>query len=361
MTRRKPESEALRAVPEQVERQSSASRKPARDKYEVYRLADDDDLAGETEYLFSLPLGSDVEQRIRRECGAGSYRIEHRRGGRYVSVREFHLDDAPSRRIPSDDAGDDELLTQEQMRELIEEASERAAARALESERVQRVARRRLREQGARASAQASDPVEDAMRLLARMRELNNQLNPTPETPAKTATEPKLSDEDRALIMLIKDRDMRSRITSNLFAATEQRGGDKSSESWLRILFQELAERPKLSERILNRLLPEPKARDDEGEGEGEDEDLEESCVTYLLEKCAADEVITLNDEPVRALAVANPQAFKDFLSLINLASVEQVIEHLSEEFDLARVVLRAPHARAWLAQLKELATAVTS
>jgi hypothetical protein len=107
-------------------------------------------------------------------------------------------------------------------------------------------------------------------------------------------------------------------------------------------------------------VFPNKEESDDSDDDNSEAVDLEDACIRYLMEKCVANEPITLNDEPIRALAESKPEGYKEFIGLMQLASVEQVMEYLSKEFEVARIPLRAPHAREWFAQLKEQAAAVT-
>jgi hypothetical protein len=112
---------------------------------------------------------------------------------------------------------------------------------------------------------------------------------------------------------------------------------------------------------LVERVLPFKKEESgDAGDDGAEVVSLEDACMNYLMEKCVANEPITLNDEPIRALATANPDGYKEFIGLVQLASVEQLMAYLSQEYEVARLPLRAPHAPAWFAQLKEQAAAVT-
>jgi hypothetical protein len=360
MTMKRTQSEQLKAVPDPLENEQRAARKPERETYNVYRLpSDDDDADAEKEFLLTLPVDVDVERRIKREYGAGSYRVERRRAGRFVSVTEMHFDEPPQQR---EDAGERESGVPEDLEERLAPIIAQAVDDVLEARRIERERTKALRSNPSsqattQATGQAPDPVGDALRLLHGFKQLERETSP----PAPTKSEPTISDEDRALMMLLKDRDMRSRITSSLFAVVGNGDGDgETNSSWVTQAIRALEQRPELTMRILDRLMPAPKEPPPDADDEDGEIDLEESCVTYLLEKCAANESVTLNDEPVRALAVANPQGYKDFIGLIQLASVEQIVEHLSKEFDLARIVLRAPHAHAWFVRLKELAAAVT-
>jgi hypothetical protein len=355
MTTKLSQAEQLKAVPAPLEHRQKAARKLERETFAVYRLPDlDDDANTEREFLLTLPVDQDVERRIKKDYGAGSYRVERRRGGRFVSVTEMHFDEPPQREDERESGVPEDL--EERLAPIIAQAVDDVLeARRVERERTKALRLNPSSQATPQATGQAPDPVGDALRLLHGFKQLERETSP----PAPTKSEPSISDEDRALMMLLKDRDMRSRITSSLFAVVGNGDGDgETNSSWVTQAIRALEQRPELTMRILDRFMPAPKEPPPDDDDEDGEIDLEESCVTYLLEKCAANESVTLNDEPVRALAVANPQGYKDFLGLINLASVGQIVEHLSKEFDLARIVLRAPHAHAWFVRLKELAAA---
>jgi hypothetical protein len=356
MTRRQPQSEQLKAVPDPLESQRRAARKPERETFAVYRLPDlDDDANAEREFLLTLPVDQDVERRIKKDYGAGSYRVERRRGGRFVSVTEMQFIAA---RDSETDAGERESDAPEDFDERVAQAVEDI----LEARRAERARARALKPNPApsvplQQPAAATDPLNDLVRTVSVLKQLGV---PIGEVSHAAATEAPKDEDDRVLLSLLKDRTLRQRITASIASMV---GDPDASEpqAWYVHMMQALETQPQLTSKLfglIDRVMPSVKA-DDAGDDEGE-VDLEEACINYLLEKCAANESVTLNDEPVRALAVANPQGFKEFIGLINLASVEQIIEHLSKEFDLARVVLRAPHAHAWFVRLKELAAAAT-
>lgn len=333
-------------------------RKSERETFAVYKLPNEgDDANTEREFLLTLPVDQDVERRIKRDYGAGSYRVEHRRGGRFVSVTEMHFDEPPQR---------EEMFARESdAPEDFDERVAQAVEDILEARRAERARARALKPNPApgvslQQPAAATDPLNDLVRTVSVLKQLGV---PIGEVSRVAATEaPKDKDEDdRVLLSLLKDRGLRQRIASSI---TSLVGDPDASEpqAWYVHIMQALETQPQLTSKLLgliDRVMPAPTAPTPDADDEEEEIDLEESCVDYLLEKCAANESVTLNDEPVRALAVANPQGFKDFIGLIQLASVEQIIEHLSKEFDLARIVLRAPHAHAWFVRLKELAAAV--
>jgi hypothetical protein len=357
------QAEQLKVVPDPLENEQRAARKPERETYNVYRLpSDDDDADAEKEFLLTLPVDVDVERRIKREYGAGSYRVERRRGGRFVSVTEMHFDEPPPSR---EDVKEREDSAPEDLEERLAPVIAQVVEHILETRRIERERSKALRPnpspraimQTTEQAQAPADPVGDALRLLREFKKLEQETSP----PAQTKTEPAISDEDRALMMLLKDGDMRARITSSLFSVVGNSDGEVRQPTFFQQVLGAFEQRPKLAARILDRVMPETKEPPaDADDDDAEEVSIEDSCISYLIEKCAANESVTLEDAPVRALAMANPAGFKEFLGLLNLASVEQIVEHLSAEFDLARVVLRAPHVHAWFVRLKELVAAAT-
>jgi hypothetical protein len=348
MTRSRTQSDQLKAVPEPVENRQRTTRKPERETYAVYRLPDEDDANTEREFLLTLPVDQDVERRIKKDYGAGSYRVEHRRGGRFVSVTEMHFDEPPRH-----EAGAPESSLPEDLEFRIAQAVDDV----LEARRVERERAKALRPNPtgpaprsttAQATEQVHDPVGDALRLLREFKQLERETSP----PAPTKSEPNISDDDRALMWLLKDSAMRSRITSNLFSMVGS-GDGATPPPWYAHVVTELNQRPVLIDRLLNRFFP-PKMNAENDDEEAEDtESIADKCIDYLMEKCAANEPVTLDDEPLRALAVASPSGYKDILEGLRIASAEQIMAHLSSQNDTARVVLRVPHARAWVEDFK--------
>jgi hypothetical protein len=340
------QSDQLKAVPEPLENRQRTARKPERETYAVYRLPDeDDDANAEREFLLTLPADQDVERRIKRDYGAGSYRVERRRGGRFVSVTEMHFDEPPRH-----EAGAPESTLPDDLEFRIAQAVDDV----LEARRAERVRAKALRPnptapapQTAQATEQAPDPVGDALRLLREFKQLERETSP----PAPTKNEPNISDDDRALMLILKDSGMRERITSNLLSAVSNNDG--APPPWYAHVFKEFSQRPAFAERVLDRILPKKKVSDDDNDETEETESLVDKCFGYLIEKCAANEPVTLNDEPLRVLAVTSPDDYKQIIEGLQIASVEQIIAYMSDKYDVARVVLRVPHGRAWVEDFK--------
>ncbi len=340
---KRPQSEQLKAVPEPLESQRRAARKPERETFAVYRLPDEDDVNTEREFLLTLPIDQDVERRIKKDYGAGSYRVEHRRGGRFVSVTEMHFDE-PLRHEAS--------ATESAVPEDLELRIAQAVADVLEARRVERVRAKALRsnptapQTTAQATEQAPDPVGDALRLLREFKQVERETSP----PAPTKGEPAISDDDRALMLILKDSGMRERITASLFSAVSSNDG--APPPWYAHVYKEFSQRPAFAERILDRIFPKKEKVSDDDEPEVTESDGDK-CFNYLMGKCAANELVTLNDEPLRAWAASSPDEYKQFVEGINFASVDQIIAYLNDNYDVAHVVLRVPHARVWVEDFK--------
>lgn len=360
------QAEQLKAVPDPLENQQRAARKPERETYNVYRLpSDDDDADAEKEFLLTLPVDVDVERRIKREYGAGSYRVERRRAGRFVSVTEMHFDEPPQQR---EDAGERESDVPEDFDERVAQAVEDI----LEMRRAERARARALRPNPS-ATVQpqqttatvVADPLGDLVRTVSVLKQLGVPIGEAARS-APVATETAKDSDDQVLLSLLKDRNLRQRITASIASMV----GDPDAsapQAWYVQVMQTFGEQPQLAARVLGlveRVLPVKKEESSET-GDADDDEAEvispeDACVNYLVEKCVADEEITLDDEPIRALASAKPDGYKEFIGMVQLASAEQIMEYLSGEFESARIPLRAPHARAWFVRLKELAAAVS-
>ncbi len=359
MSRRKPQLEPLQAVPDPLDNGRRAARKPERETFVVYRLPDDDDDASaEREFLLTLPVDVDVERRIKREYGAGHYRIETRRGGRFVSVYELHLDEPLQR-------GEEESARENGVPEDFDERVAQAVYDALETRRIQRERAKATKPNPSatvrpqQTTPTTVDPLNDLVRTVAVLKQLGV---PIGEAARPAVTEMAKDNDDQVLLSLLKDRGLRQRISSSI---TSLIGDPDAStpQAWYVQVMQTLGEQPQLAARVLGlveRVFPFKKEEsNDAGDDGAEVISLEDACMNYLMEKCVANEPVSLNDEPIRALATANPDGYKEFIGLMQLASVEQAMAYLSEEFEVARIPLRAPHAPAWLAQLKEQAAAV--
>jgi hypothetical protein len=349
---KRPQSEQLKAVPEPLDSQHRTARKPERETFAVYRLpGEDDDASAEREFLLTLPIDQDVERRIKKDYGAGSYRVERRRGGRYVSVVEMHFDEPPQRGEAS--------ATESSVPEDFDERLAQAVEEVLESRRIERQRARAVKSNPApsvppqQPATAAPDPLNDLVRTVSVLKQLGV---PIGEAPRGKPTEPTKDEDDRVLLSLLKDGELRRRVSTSISSLIG--GADTAERHWLEVAADALERHPKLVARIGDlgaRFLPKKEEPDDDDDAAVS---VEDRCADYLLEKCAANEPVTLQDEPLRALAAASPDDYQELILGLQAGSVDQIIAHLSEQFEGARFVLRTPHARSWIEQLKEVAAA---
>jgi hypothetical protein len=353
MTRRKPQSEQLKAVPDPSESQRRAARKPERETFAVYRLPDaDDDASAEREFLLTLPVDQDVERRIKREYGSGSYRVERRRGGRFVSVYEMHFDEPPQREDERESGVPEDL----------EERIAIAVEGVLEARRADRARARALRPNPApgvppqQPAAVAPDQLNELVRTVTVLKQLGVPIGEV--APRASATEAPKDEDDRVLLSLIKDRGLRQRIASSI---TSLVGDPDASEpqAWYIQMMQALETQPKLATKLvglIDRILPEREEDSSDDDEAGGGESVENKCTAYLMEQCAANAVVTLKDAPLQALAEKSPDNYQELVGSLKTVSVDQIIEYMRAEFPGGRLILSTPHARSWVERLKEAA-----
>jgi hypothetical protein len=355
MSRRQPQLDQLKAVPDPSDNQHTAPRKPERETFVVYRLPDDDeDASGEREFLLTLPIDADVERRIKRDYGAGSYRIERRRGGRYVSVYEFQVDEPLQRESEPEDV--ETILPDD-----FEERVARTVIKVLEARRIERAGEKAHRLNPSPSVLQQSqptttpvDPLDNLVRTVNTLKQLGV---PIGETPKAKATETPKDEDDRVLLSLLKDGELRRRVTGSISSMVG--GADAVDRHWVEVAADALERHPKLATRLIDlgeRFFPKREDSDD-----GDDDaaaSVEDRCTDYLLEKCAANEPVTLNDAPLRELATQSPDEYAELIAGLQALNAEEIISYFSDKFDGARLVLRTPHARGWVERLKEVAAA---
>ncbi len=214
MNNTKPELVTDFVESEQPQRQ----RKPAPEKVLIFRLPnfDDDsrtDQQAAREYIAEFPANSEYERAIRQLYGSGHYRIETRRGGKFVAVHELHIEDPPPRpivvEVEQPDVEDADL----------DDRIADAVAVALAAERNAQA------ERGERAAAQVRvespalrpiDPVRDALRLLKEFKELSAELMPAPVTSAPVEASGTLTTEKALLHLIAQDEGALDGVRSKL-------------------------------------------------------------------------------------------------------------------------------------------------
>lgn len=164
----------------------SASRRSntVRETISVYRLPefDDDgrtDHLAEREFLATLPASADYERVIKRNHGAGHYRVEHRRNGQFKSVSEFHLDES-SKREPvqvEDDESDFDAAEDERIEQIVK-AALHAALEAQRAEFKGVLTAQRTEQPAATQQPSPAESLREAFNVLRELQTINAQLSP---------------------------------------------------------------------------------------------------------------------------------------------------------------------------------------
>ncbi len=179
---------------------------------------------------------------------------------------------------------------------------------------------------------------------------------------AETKAGDSLTDEQRLTLLLAGNANLIGTVSSNLASVMTAGKGD-AKRGWVEKGIDALAQNTTLGvralgmvERVISRVLP---PAPDEDENDGEDEEETMTLLNYLKEKCITNEAISFRDEPIARFAEEDPTAYAEFLDLLREQSTELVmgVVALKGGRDIA-VALKAPHARAWVAKVQELAKA---
>lgn len=209
-----------------------ATKKPPRESWAIYRLIESETEPGLDERisLGTLPIETDVERHIKRVYGAGRFRVEHRRNGRFVSVSEFSIQPTPREESTPDDDGDD-----------FDEANFPPEAILPDDfdERVARIVLATLeakeRAQPARAQAQSTpDPMEQFRQMRELLKEERKEMRdemramlPKSE-PVQTVRnpEPQLTTEKAILHLVSQDESAISEVAGRIL------GSGKDQDNW---------------------------------------------------------------------------------------------------------------------------------
>jgi hypothetical protein len=370
MTMKRTQAEQLKVVPDPLENQQRAARKPERETYNVYRLpTDDDDVDAEKEFLLTLPVDVDVERRIKREYGAGSYRVERRRAGRFVSVTEMHFDEPlPSR----EDVNEREGSAPEDLAERLVPVIAQVVENVLEARRIERERAKLLRPnpspraimQTTEQAQTPADPVGDALRLLREFKKLEAET--AAQSPAATTSAPQLSDEDRVTLALFKNADLLGTITSGITRALTAATGGKVTEpeGGIEKVLNFVERNPKVVasvdskiDRVVNYFTH---GKNDDDEESSEETPLADQVLELARARCAANEPITLDDPLLVKIREQEPEQYQELLFNLQNATVDQLITAFGAEDVSFALILKAPHAREWVSRLKELVAAAT-
>jgi hypothetical protein len=218
--------------------------------------------------------------------------------------------------------------------------------------------------------ATANDVVNDAIQvaIAARIKRLFDE-PPAQSNPPPAKSE--LSDKDKLSLALIQESSLLptvfGQITAAIAAANQNVKAAPDKFDRVISVFEKIpslhSRAAKTIDRLLNRFLPDEASDDEGGDEEGSAEQTR-ALLTYLMNRCAANEPVTFQDEEILSFAEAHPDEWNELVTSLELGSVQQIMEAVASPYiagDLAptlTVVFKLEHAPAWIGQLKDLAVA---
>jgi hypothetical protein len=329
-------------------------------KVSVYRLTEPGrhDSASQRAFLATLPVTEDLLDSIRDKFGGGNYSLEFKQRGRIKKKGNVSIEGLP-------DSENDEF--DEPLYEPLAPAEPSEQERRLD--RIERALEMILEQgqSGVQMQAQVAPlnpltSLRDAMKLMQEMQRLNVEM-----TPARTLVGD--DDEERALVLLLKDENLRSKISTGLMSAIGN-GDSVQQEPWFSKVLAAVAQNPVLSARALNlveRLTGTASAVDvpvaaspvmpvgtgaaEEAEADDEGNDAVQ-IINDLIARLATNAPISEGVELVREYVRICPEQATSF-GMMMYAPTDQVLGLLVSNVQGGEQIAQLPHARKWVESLQ--------
>jgi hypothetical protein len=206
------------------------------------------------------------------------------------------------------------------------------------------------------------DEMRDAIELVKQLQLVGK------EAAATNGNGHKGDDEERALLLLLQDASLRSKITSSLLSLSDSSNG--ASRSWPEIVGDVFARNPKLGNRALNTIdrivfkivggndsesaldeemveSPDDNVEDEESGSEAMD------LIKQLLANLAINAPVAESVNLVRGFSRIYPDQAPMFGMMI-YAPTDEVLKHLVKNFGDGATLAELPHARAWIESLQK-------
>ncbi len=336
-------------------------------KVTVYRLrgVGRTDSASPRAFLATLPVTEDLLDVLRSMFGEGDYSLEFKQRGKIK--RRGTTSIAP---LPRNEPDDEDLADEAEGAEVNEQAER---LDRLETLMLQLVEQRRGEAQQPQAMPVQPNPVaqmRDAFAMMKEFQAFNTQLNPSPVAPAAPVAQ--ADDEEKALLMLLKDTALRSRVASSLNSLLSTEQPEKTTLESVLSVFQN----PAIANRALDvvgnivaRVLPSPaqppavaapmgspstvtsEASDDPEEDE--EEMTSEQVIVRLLADCVANVPVSESAEFVRECIRDYPGNAATFAAMMN-APTETLLGMVTQNIEGGAEIAKLPHARKWLEGLQK-------
>jgi hypothetical protein len=327
------------------------------------------DQQAEREFIGTFPADSDFEGAIKKLHGAGHYRIEHRRNGRFVSVHELHFDEPPQafEMDMDDESGVDDYDLDERIATAVAVALA-ADRRAQERERIAPA-----QATPPPSSPRAADPVRDAMRLIKDFKELGAELMPSapPVTVTAKASEP-LTTEQALLHLIAQDEGALDGVRAKLLNTERGEGWAETIRTAVKTVSNDLpgilallgvsgaaqtaqASPAKPSPRAVASSSPQmlnaQTVEGDEAEDDGMsyEETVQQLGVDFATNAPPAQSVSLLRD-----LVSANPE-YAALIGSMMYLPIDTLLEQMRAIPQFTQLLeLNLPHTRTWLEGLQQ-------
>jgi hypothetical protein len=336
-------------------------------KVSVYRLRGigRTDSASPRAFLATLPVTEDLLDVLQTMFGEGDYSLEFKQRGKIKKKGTVAI--APLPQVETDDAD------REDESDESAEASEHAQRlERLEAMMLELIEQRREPQPPPQALPVQINPatqLRDALAMVKEFQTFNTQLNP-PSPPVAQA-----DDEEKALLMLLKDSSLRSRVASSLSALISNEQPEKTMLDSVLSIFQNPAVANRALEVVGNiaaRVLPSPAqqppavaptmpptiaASEASDEPNGETDDYEpmtsEEMIVKLIGELVANVPVNESAENVREFIRDYPADAATFAMMINMPA-ETLLGMVTEKIEGGAEIAKLPHARKWLSGLQK-------
>jgi hypothetical protein len=336
----------------------------------VYRLLDASrtDSASRRGFLKTLPVTENLLDEIRSRFGAGEYNLQFMWRGKWKTRKTVAI--APLPQVETDDAD-------------LEDESDEGAEASEQARRIERLEAMMLELLEQRREPQAPPqalPVQinpvtqlrDALAMVKEFQTFNTQLNP-PSPPVAQA-----DDEEKALLMLLKDSSLRSRVASSLNSLISNEQPEKTMLDSVVSIFQNPAIATRALDVVANiaaRVLPSPAqqppavaptmpptiaaseatdAPEEMPEEMPEDDEpiTSEEMIVKLLGDLVAHAPVKESAEYVREVIRDYPANAGTFAAFMNMPA-DAVLGMVTQNIEGGAEIAKLPHARKWLEALQ--------
>lgn len=300
-----------------------------------------------------LPYSDDFEQRFARIAAPGWYAVEERRGGKVRDswALEIRPDERrvepPAAKAPAAGA------TVEEVAAIVARVME---GQKSEFQRELSALREELRSSGKQGGAAS---LRETLDTIKELREVAPELLGLSKS---NGSEPRRNPEEELTLAIANRADLLGNVIDRISSAVAlTKGSGETEETWADRALRVFERTPALQRRALKtwdavnyRIFPKTGGDDGDGDEDGDEDDAEavvDNTLLWVINKCAANEPVSFEDEEVKRFIEVAPGPWEEFVESVAAASVKQIIGHLSSMSPVYAAVLKQKHAPAWVQQ----------